>query len=161
MSPTWAQHGAQKGLLFRGRSVPKITTIPEILHMGPRASKMGPRASKIIRNRASEIYKIPLQTACFFHSCFQHFLTTCLPKNVENMTAELKKAKKWHGGGLCAQRTGSAAAQSCLWANAGVMGAFCNKAVLQIVLQSYFSFNLLVNVLANCLPCLGSSAGSQ
>lgn len=26
-----------------------------------------------------------------------------------------------------------------LWVNAGVMGAFCNKAVLQIALQSYFT----------------------
>ena len=56
LAPTWAQHGAQKGLLFRGRSAP-LTKILEILQMGPRASKMGPRASNITKNHDSDLQK--------------------------------------------------------------------------------------------------------
>ena len=94
LTPTWAQHGAQKGFPFRGRSVPKITTITEILHMGPRASKMGPRASKMTRNRASDIPKsrkshCKLLAFCtlVFNTSWQHVFQKC----VENMTAQLER----------------------------------------------------------------------
>jgi hypothetical protein len=76
----WLHFEVKMGILFRGRSAPKITTIPEILKMGPRASKMGPRASKMTKNHDSD-----------------------LPKSRKS---HCKPAQNWHGGGLCAQRTG-------------------------------------------------------
>jgi len=39
-----APKGLKKGLLVRGGRAQQITTIPEILKMGPRASKMSPRS---------------------------------------------------------------------------------------------------------------------
>ena len=50
VSQDFVQNGLKKGLPFRGQNVPKMTTIPKILKMGPRVSKMGARASKITEN---------------------------------------------------------------------------------------------------------------
>ena len=55
------QNDLQNGLGFRGEDAPKITIIPEILKMGPRASKVDPRASKITKKSwfwRPKIYKL-------------------------------------------------------------------------------------------------------
>jgi hypothetical protein len=71
----------------------KITTIPEIVHIGLQASKITARASKMSA-RASKI--------------IENWITSL----VKNETLEVKKTRrskqteKWHGGGICAQRTG-------------------------------------------------------
>jgi hypothetical protein len=71
----------------------KITSIPDIVHIGLRASKITARASKMTA-RASKM--------------IENWITLL----VKNETLEVKKTRrskqteKWHGGGICAQRTG-------------------------------------------------------
>ena len=48
---------AQKGTPLSHRGAPKITTIPEILKKGPRASKMSSRTSKMTKNHDSDLPK--------------------------------------------------------------------------------------------------------
>ena len=79
-SDLWVWFGLQNGWPFRVQNSPKISTIPEIIKMGTRASKVRPRASKIAKSHASD-----------------------LPKSRK---CNCETDKKWHGGGLCAQRTG-------------------------------------------------------
>ena len=71
----------------------KITTIPEIVHTGRgaskmtvRASKMTARASKMIENLITVLIKIKTLAV--------------------KQTRRSEQTEKWHGGGICAQRTG-------------------------------------------------------
>ena len=89
------------GLVFRGRNALKITTIPEILTMSLRASRMSPRASKM-RHRATKISK----NHRFFAPWISIFLDLDIEKTWKTKMLKCKKTKQWHGGGLCAQRTG-------------------------------------------------------
>ena len=55
------------GIVIPVGFVPKITTIPKILKIGPRASKVSPRASKITQNHDSDLPKSTKSTAnCSF-----------------------------------------------------------------------------------------------
>ena len=64
----------------------KITIIPEIVHMAPRASKMTARASKMIENLITLLIKIKTLAV--------------------KQTSRSEQTEKWHGGGERAQRTG-------------------------------------------------------
>ena len=100
---------------FVAGTLQKITTIPEVLTMAlrasrmssrasgmsPRASKMRSRASKM-RHQATKIY----QNHRFFASRISIFLDLDIEKTWKTKMLKCKKTKQWHGGGLCAQRTG-------------------------------------------------------
>ena len=82
----------------------KITTIPEIVHMAPqafkitvRASKMTARASKMMENLITLLTQI--QTLAVKR-------TGRSEQTEAKETKRSKQTKKWHGGGICAQRTG-------------------------------------------------------
>ena len=86
-------------------------------HNSPKNPQNGPQGqlgpSKMTKNHDfdSQNLENSLRIARFLHSCSQHFLTTCLRKNMLNIWSckqnrRPKQTKKWHGGGLCAQRTG-------------------------------------------------------
>ena len=88
-------------------------------HNSPKNPQNGPQGqpgpSKMTKNHDfdSQNLENPLRIARFLHSCSQHFLTTCLRKNMLNTRSckqkrRPKHTKKWHGGGLCTQRTGYA-----------------------------------------------------
>ena len=90
LGPTWCPKGTRISRPER----PQNHNNPRNPPHGPLGLQNGPPGLQNYSKSCfwpPKIYKIPLQTACFLHSCFQHFLTTCLPKIVENMTAELKR----------------------------------------------------------------------
>ena len=104
------------GIPFRAGAPPKITIIPEILTMALRASRMSPRASRMspwafrmsrraskMRHRATKISK----NHRFFAPWISIFLDLDIEKTWKTKMLKCKKTKQWHGGGLCAQRTGS------------------------------------------------------
>ena len=95
----------QEHVSFRTGRVIKITTIPQILKTGSRGCLEPPTSLKITI-LTSQTLENPMRTARFLHSCFQHFLTTCLKKVLKTGKLSCKLAQKLHGGGLCAQRTG-------------------------------------------------------
>ena len=84
---------------FRAGTALKITTIPKFLKIGQKFSKWAKRAAQSLQNDQKswfwppKVKKIHHKTACFLHSCFPHFLTVCVWKNVANMTAELQSSQ--------------------------------------------------------------------
>ena len=78
---SWSHFNLKAEVVFRGGKAPKSQKIRGAFKMGPQASKMSPRASKITQN-----------------------LENLVTQNQEH--PRKKDFEKWHGGGLCAQRTG-------------------------------------------------------
>ena len=74
----WSHFDLKNDLLFRAGSVLKITKIRDIFKIGPQVSKMSPWPPKMTQNHKSDHPK----------------------------SRKFWGSKKWHGGGLCAQRTG-------------------------------------------------------
>ena len=82
------------GFFFGGGNVSKITTI---LKIPERGHLERPKSRKIMILIGQSV-EHPLRTGRFLHSCFQHFLTTCLEKSVANRNAKLavrKEMARW------------------------------------------------------------------
>ena len=71
----------------------EITIIPEVVHMAPRASKMTVRASKMTA-RASKMIEQMIT------------LLIRIKTLAVKQTRRSEQTEKWHGGRICAQRTG-------------------------------------------------------
>ena len=95
-----------------GPRMPFLRLFGRKTHNSPRNPQNGPQGqpgpSKMTKNHDfdSQHLENPLRIARFLHSCSQHFLTTCLRKNLLNIWSckqnrRPKQTKKWLGGGLC------------------------------------------------------------
>jgi len=115
----------QKGTSFSWRKCLQNHKNPslgsEIFKMGPQASKITPWASQITKNHDSDFPKSRIFYCKLLAFCTLVVKTSWryfFKRSVANMNVEAqstdrykkekchKKAKKWHGGGLCAQRIG-------------------------------------------------------
>ena len=86
------QKRAKNWLLFRTETAPKSQKSEPWAQNVPQASRRGPQAPKILKNHQKMSSKITQN--------YENLVT----RNQEN--PRKKNFKKWHGGGLCAQRTG-------------------------------------------------------